>query len=56
MVVGAELCCFGMRLKNERFLDPTYCMKPRSKFVWIGRTSELRNQDKRATLIIGEEN
>jgi hypothetical protein len=56
MVVGVELCCFGMRLENGRFSDLTYCRKPRSKFVWLGRTSESRNQDKRATLIIGGEN
>jgi hypothetical protein len=33
MVVGAELRCFGVRLENRRFLDPTYCKKPRDKFV-----------------------
>jgi hypothetical protein len=25
MVIGAEPHCFGMRLQNEKFLDPTYC-------------------------------
>jgi hypothetical protein len=55
MVVGVELCCFEVRLENGRFLDPTHCKKLRSKFVWLGRTCELRNQGKRATLIIGEE-
>jgi hypothetical protein len=35
MVVGAELYYFGMGLENERFLDPTYCKKPRSKFTWL---------------------
>jgi hypothetical protein len=56
MVVDIELCCFGVRLENERFLDPTYYRKPRSKFVWLERTSESRNQDKRAKPITGEEN
>jgi hypothetical protein len=56
MVVGVELRYFEMRLENRRFLDPTYYMKPRSKFVWLGRTFESCNQDKRATPIIGEEN
>jgi transposase InsO family protein len=28
MVVGAELRCFGMRLENRWFLDPTYYKKP----------------------------
>jgi transposase InsO family protein len=56
MDVGAELRCFGMRLENERFLDPTYHKKSRSKFVWLGRAFELRSLDKRATPIIGEEN
>jgi hypothetical protein len=52
MVVDAKLHCFGMRLENRRFLDLTYCKKPKSKFVWLGRTFELLNQDKRATPII----
>jgi hypothetical protein len=34
MVVGAELYCFGVKLENGRFLDPTYCKKLRDKFVW----------------------
>jgi hypothetical protein len=34
MVEGAEPHCFRMRLRNEKFLDPTYCKKPRDKFVW----------------------
>jgi hypothetical protein len=46
----------GMRLENKRFLDPTYCMKLRSKFTWLGRTFKSCNQDKRAMPIIGEEN
>jgi hypothetical protein len=33
MVVGAEPHCFGVRLENERFFDPTYYKKPRDKFV-----------------------
>jgi hypothetical protein len=45
-----------MRLENGKFLDPTYYMRPRSKFVWIGRTFVSRNRDKRATPTIGEEN
>jgi hypothetical protein len=38
-----QTCYFGMRLENGMFLDPTYCKKSRSKFVWLGRTCELRN-------------
>jgi hypothetical protein len=56
MDVDVGLCCFGMRLENEKFSDPTYCKKPRSKFVWLGRTFMSCNRDKRATSIIGEEN
>jgi hypothetical protein len=56
MDVDVELRCFGMRLENIKFSDLTYCKKPRSKFVWLGRTFESHNQDKRATPIIGEEN
>jgi hypothetical protein len=33
MVIGAELHCFGVKLENERFLDLTFCKKPRNKFV-----------------------
>jgi hypothetical protein len=55
MVVGVELRCFGVRLENERCLDLTFYKKPRSKFVWLGRTCELRNRGKRATPIIGDE-
>jgi hypothetical protein len=47
MVVGVELRCFEVRLENERFLDPTFCKKPRSKFVWLVRTCELHNLDKK---------
>jgi hypothetical protein len=56
MDVGAELHCFGMRLENERFSDLTYYKKPRSMFVWLGRTFESRSPDKRATPMIGGEN
>jgi hypothetical protein len=56
MVVDAEPRYFGMRLENVRFLDPTFYKKPRSKFAWLGRTYELRNQGQRATSIIAEEN
>jgi hypothetical protein len=49
MVVGVELRCFGVRLENGRCLGLTFCKKPRSKFVWLGRTCELRNQGRRAT-------
>jgi hypothetical protein len=55
MVIGVELRCFGVRLGNERCLGPTFCKKPRSKFIWLERTCELRNRDKRATSAIGEE-
>jgi hypothetical protein len=53
MVIGVKLCYFGMRLENERFLEPTYCKKLKSKSALFGRTSESRIQDKRATSIIG---
>jgi hypothetical protein len=55
MAVGVELHCFGVRLENGRFLDPTYYKKSRSKFIWLGRTYELRSQGRRATLTIEEE-
>jgi hypothetical protein len=55
MVVGAELCCSGVRLENGRFMDLTFCKKLRSKFVSLGRTCELRNQGRKATSIIGGE-
>jgi hypothetical protein len=55
MVIGVKLCCFGLRLENRRFLDPTFCKKLRSKFVWLGRTCELRSLGRRAMPIIGEE-
>jgi hypothetical protein len=56
MDVDVEPHCFEMRLEDERFLDPTYYKKLRSKFIWLGRTFVSRNRDKRAMLIIGEEN
>jgi hypothetical protein len=56
MDVDVELHCVGMRLENGRFLDPTYCKKSRSKFIWLGRTFESHNQDRKPMLIIGEEN
>jgi hypothetical protein len=56
MVVGVELSCFGVRLENRGYLDPTSCKKLRSKSIWLGRTNELRNQGRRATPIIGGEN
>jgi hypothetical protein len=56
MVVGAELCCYGVRLENGRFSDLTYCKKLRSKFTWWERTYGLCSQDRRAILTIGKEN
>jgi hypothetical protein len=56
MVVGAKPHCFGARLENIRFLDPTCCKEPKDKFVWSERTCELRIQDRRAMPTIGEEN
>jgi hypothetical protein len=56
MDVDAELHCFGMRLENERFSDLTYYKRLRSKFIWLRRTFESCNRDKRATPIIGEGN
>jgi hypothetical protein len=55
MDVGVELRYFGEGLDNGRFSDLTDCKKPRSKFIWVGRTRELCSQGRRATLIIGEE-
>jgi transposase InsO family protein len=46
---------FWSEAEERRFLDPTFCKKPRSKSVWLGRTCELRNRCRRATPIIGEE-
>jgi hypothetical protein len=56
MDIDVELRCFGMRLENGRFSNPTYYKRPRSKFAWLDRTFELRNQGRKATSIIGEEN
>jgi hypothetical protein len=55
MVKGVELYCFGVRLENGKFLDLIFYKKPRSKSVWLGRTSELHNRGRRAMPIIGEE-
>jgi hypothetical protein len=55
MAIGVKLSYFGVSLENGRCLDLTFCKRPRSKFVWLGRTSELHNQGRRATPIIGEE-
>jgi hypothetical protein len=55
MVVGAELCCFRMRLESGRFFDPTYYKKSRDKFVWWEGTCGLRGQDRRVMSIISEE-
>jgi hypothetical protein len=55
MVVDVKPHCFGMRLENVKFLDLTYCKRPRSKFIWLGRICELHNQDRRVTLFIEEE-
>jgi hypothetical protein len=55
MVEGVELRGFGVRLENEKFLDPTFWKKLRNKFVWLGRTCELHNLGRRATPIIGKE-
>jgi hypothetical protein len=55
MVEGVGLYYFGVRLQNGKCLDLTFCKKPRSKFVWLGRTYESHNRGRRATPIIGEE-
>jgi hypothetical protein len=55
MVEGVGLHYFGVRLENEKFLDLTFCKKPRSKFVWLGRTYESHSQGRRAMPVIGEE-
>jgi hypothetical protein len=55
MVEGVGLHCFGMRLENRKCLDPTFCKRPRSKFVWLGGTCESNKRGRRATPIIGEE-
>jgi hypothetical protein len=56
MVVGAESRCSRVRLKNRRFLDPTYCKKPRDKFAWWERTWELSSHNRRAIPTIDEGN
>jgi hypothetical protein len=44
-----------VRLENGRCLDLTFCKRPRSKFVWLGRIYELCNRGRRAMPIIREE-
>jgi hypothetical protein len=56
MVIGGEFCCFGARLENRRFSDPTFLKRPRSKFIWLWKTYELCNQGRRVMPIIAEEN
>jgi hypothetical protein len=57
MVVGVyHEDCFGTRLENRIFLDPTCCKKSRDKFIRLGRTCELHNHGRGATPIIGGEN
>jgi hypothetical protein len=34
MDLDVELRCFGMRLENGKFLDPTYCKKAKDKYIW----------------------
>jgi hypothetical protein len=46
---------FWSETGERMFLDLSICKKPGSKFIWLGRTCELRNQGRRATLIIGEQ-
>jgi hypothetical protein len=55
MVIGVEPHCFGVRLENGRFLDPTYCKKLKDKSVQSERICESRSQDRRAMPTIGEE-
>jgi hypothetical protein len=45
-----------VKLENGRFLDPTFYKGPRSGFVWLGKTYELRNEGIRAMPIIVEDN
>jgi hypothetical protein len=54
MVIGAIPHCLGVRLENGRFLDLTYCRKPRSKFTWNEIICELHNLGRRAMPIIEE--
>jgi hypothetical protein len=34
---------FWSEVGERKVLESTFCKKPRSKFVWLGRTCELRN-------------
>jgi hypothetical protein len=47
---------FWNETRERKVFGPTYCKKPRSKFVWLWRTFESRSPYKRATSIMGEEN
>jgi hypothetical protein len=47
---------FLVKVENGRFLDPTFYKGPRSGFVWLGKTYELRNEGIRAMPIIVEDN
>jgi hypothetical protein len=47
---------FWSETEERKVSDPTYCKKPRRKFIWLGRTFVSPNQDKRAMPIIGEGN
>jgi hypothetical protein len=38
MDIDVEPRCFGMRWESGKFLELTYWKKPRSKFVWLGKT------------------
>jgi hypothetical protein len=47
---------FWSEAEERKVFEPDILKKkPRSKFVWLGRTCELRNQGRRGTSIIGEE-
>jgi transposase InsO family protein len=44
---------FWNETRERKCLDPTFCKRPRSKFVWLGRTCESHNRGRRAMPIIG---
>jgi hypothetical protein len=52
---GVELHYFGTRQENRKFSDQTYWKKQRSKFAWLRKTFESRNQGRRATPTTEEE-
>jgi hypothetical protein len=54
MVIGAEICWFGMRLENGRFLDPDI-LQEAERQVHMVRENLFRGQDRRAMMIIGGE-